>query len=167
VPATVTAPTSITENLGMKDWYSIHYLSTCSGSFQPSSTDPKILTSTKVNATCVRQKAGYVFKLSDILRHELHPSVVAIADEVIQTSYYTASWFALWLVGIIAAAVEIFIFLPLTWYGTRRLNGWSALVSVVSLLNYVYQLMLTNLDFVLMFPDGVCAYNWAFSEGIS
>jgi hypothetical protein len=132
VPSSLTNPTSITQYLGIKDWYSLHYLSTCSGSFQPSITDPSILTSNKINITCIRRNAGYIFTISSILREELHSSVVGIADEVTQASYYTASWIALWLIGIVAAVVEMFIYLPLTWYGTRRLNGYSTLVSFVS-----------------------------------
>ncbi|PMD13350.1 hypothetical protein NA56DRAFT_651812 [Hyaloscypha hepaticicola] len=136
VPSSLTNPTSITQYLGIKDWYSSHYLSTCSGSFQPSTTNPNVLTSNKINSTCVRRNAGYAFTISNILREELHPSVVGIADEVTQASYYTASWIALWLIGIVAAVVEMFIFLPLTWYGTRRLNGYSTLVSFISYISF-------------------------------
>jgi hypothetical protein len=132
IPPSVTNPTSITQYLGIKDWYSIHYLSTCSGFFQPSSENVNLLTSKKIDVVCVKQKPGYVFSISDTLRHELDPSVAAIADEVTQASYYTASWVALWLAGIIAATAEMFILLPLTWHGTRRLNGYSTLVSFVS-----------------------------------
>jgi hypothetical protein len=120
--------------LGIKDWYSIHYLSICSGSFQPSSADPNVLTPKKIDSTCVRKNAGYVFTISDILRQEFHPSVVGITDEVTQASYYTAPWIALWFIGIIAAFVELLIFLPLTWHGTRRLNRYSFLVALVSYL---------------------------------
>jgi len=109
----------------------MHYLSVCSGSFEPSSEDPNFLTSNKIDIVCVKQPSGYVFSISDTLRHGIDPSVAAIADEVTQASYYTASWIALWYVGIFAAIVDMFIFLPLTWHGTRRLNGYSTLVSFV------------------------------------
>jgi len=110
----------------------MHYLSICSGSFQLSSADPNLLTSKKIDSTCVRKNAGYIFTISDILRRELHASVVGIADEVTQASYYTAPWIALWLTGIIAAFLELLIFLPLTWHGTRRLNGYSFLTALIS-----------------------------------
>jgi hypothetical protein len=128
VPPSVTNPTVINRYLGLQDWYSIHYLSTCSGFF---AANDEFLTSTKINVTCVKQKSGYVYAISNILRDELHPSVADIADEVTQASYYTAPWIALWYIGIITAIVEMFVFLPLTWYGTRRLNGYSTLVSFV------------------------------------
>jgi hypothetical protein len=134
VPIQIANPTTITQYLGIKDWYSVHYLNTCSGSFQRSSKNTNVLTSNKINITCVRRNSGYVFTISDILRRELHPSVAEIADEVAQASYYTAPWIALWYIGIIGAFVEMLIFLPLTRYGTRRLNGYSALTSFVSAL---------------------------------
>ncbi|CZR66976.1 uncharacterized protein PAC_16875 [Phialocephala subalpina] len=135
VPSSITNPTSITQYLGIKDWYSIHYLSTCSGFFRPDPKNDNLLTSQWTNVTCTKKNSGYVFTISDILRHELHTGVAAIADEVMQTSYYTASWIALWYIGIVLAIVEMFIFLPLTWPGTRRLNGYSTLVSFVSYLS--------------------------------
>ncbi len=169
VPSSLTNPTSITQYIGIKDWYSLHYLSTCSGSFQLSTTNPNVLTSNKINITCVRRNAGYVFTISNILREELHPSVVGIADEVTQASYYTMSWIALWLMGIIAAFVEMFVFLPLTWYGTRRLNGYSTVVSFVcfcssfSLPNH----LLTFSDFIHLISSRVFSCSWKFPESIS
>lgn len=168
VPSSLTNPTSITQYLGIKDWYSSHYLSTCSGSFQPSTTNPNVLTSNKINSTCVRRNAGYAFTISNILREELHPSVVGIADEVTQASYYTASWIALWLIGIVAAVVEMFIFLPLTWYGTRRLNGYSTLVSFVSSYSScsLSNRLLTCSDFIHLIPSRLVSCSGTFPESI-
>lgn len=132
VPSSITNPTSITQFLGIQDWYSIHYFSTCSGSFARSSENGGVQTSQKTNITCVKQTSGYSFTISDILRKELHPSVAAIADDVTQAKQYTAPWIILWYIGLISAIVEIFTFLPLTWCGTRRLNGYSTILCFIS-----------------------------------
>lgn len=137
--------------------------------FSASTTNPSVLTSNKINITCVRRNAGYVFTISNILREELHPNVVGIADEVTQASYYTVSWIALWLIGIVAAVEEMFIFLPLTWYGTRRLNGYSTLVSFVcSCSSYSLQNpLLTCSDFIHLISSRLVSCNWTFPESIS
>jgi len=130
VPSSVTNPGSITQYLQIKDWYSIHYLSNCSGSFLPNSKN-NLLTSIKINIECTRRTSGYVYTLSDVLREQLDPSVISLADVISQVSYYTAPWIALWYIGLITAILEMFL-LPLTWLGKRRLNGYSTLLAAIS-----------------------------------
>ena len=111
----------------------MHYLSTCSGSFARSSQNSNILSANKVNITCTKRSSGYSFNIADVLRSELHPSVLGLADEVTQETEYTSAWITLWYIGIVTAVLEMFVFLPLTWPGVRRLNGWSALNAFASL----------------------------------
>ncbi|KAE8448876.1 hypothetical protein EG329_008878 [Mollisiaceae sp. DMI_Dod_QoI] len=148
VPSSVIHLSTIAQYLQIKDWYSIHYLSNCSGSFLQNSQNNNFLTSTKTNIECTHRTSGYVYTLSDVLREELNPSVVSLADEITQVSYYTAPWIALWYIGLITAVLEIFL-LPLTWFGRRRLNGYSTLLSgvgpsfscIVSSLTYIPDLV--------------------------
>jgi hypothetical protein len=60
------------------------------------------------------KKSRYSYAISKILKDELYPSVIVIADEITQVSYYTALWITLWYIGIIAAIMEMFILQPLT-----------------------------------------------------
>ncbi|KUJ10190.1 uncharacterized protein LY89DRAFT_787811 [Mollisia scopiformis] len=142
VPTSVTNPSSITQYLQIQDWYSIHYLSTCSGSFAIDPTT-NLLTSMKTNITCTNQKSGYVYTLSDILRKELPSSVASLAAEITQVSYYTAPWIALWYIGLITALIEIVI-LPMTWAGKRRINGYSFLVTFISYISFQISAALTT-----------------------
>jgi len=143
VPSFVTNPNSITQYLQIKDWYSIHYLSNCSGSFLRNSKNINLLTSIKTNIECTRRTSGYVFTLSDILRDQLDSSVVSLADEITQVSYYTAPWIALWSIGLITATLELFL-LPLTWLGKRRLNGYSTLLAAISYTSFQISAGLTT-----------------------
>lgn len=86
VLSTEESPTVITKYLGIHDWYSVHYLSTCSGYFARSSEDENILSSNKINITCVKKNSGYSYNIAEVLRSELHPSVIGIADEVTQAT---------------------------------------------------------------------------------
>ena len=131
----------------------MHYLSTCSGSFARSSRDANFLTAKKVNITCTKRSSGYSFNIADILRSELHPSVLGLADEITQITEYTAPWIALWYIGIVTAIMEMFVFLPLTWPGVRRLNGWSALNSFASAHATTFFLLLISLDLIPLLPS--------------
>jgi hypothetical protein len=130
LPPDLTNVPSLTQYLGVKDWYSMHYLRTCSGFYAPSSSNPSLLTSTQINRTCKRQSPGYSFSVHDALQQELDPSVKAFAEDVNTKSYSTMPWVGLWYIGIIAAGVVILL-LPFTWEGVRRMNGYCALVSFV------------------------------------
>jgi hypothetical protein len=133
VPSDVSNPPSITQYLGVKDWYSMHYLSVCEGYWAPDPTSTG-LTSTKVNITCTSQSSGYSFSLVTHVQNELDPTVQRLADEVTATSSYrTAPWVGFWYVGIVLAFVEILL-LPLTFEGTRRINRYTFVLSIVSLI---------------------------------
>jgi len=135
VPSDVTNPPSITKYLGVQDWYSMHYLSVCSGFFVPSKTDSLFLTSREVNVTCNRQSSGYTFSLSHILRDELKPSVKSLAAEfeMKAKSYNTAPWINLWYAGIVFAFQELFV-LPFTFSGKRRINMYTFTLALISAL---------------------------------
>jgi hypothetical protein len=132
VPPTVTDPASVSQYLGIKDWYSIHYLSTCSGYWERNADG--LVNSKRVNITCVPQSSGYSYKISDVLRQGLHPSVLGIADEVTQATEYTAPWIALLYVGLILAILEMFVVLPLAWSGKMRVNQYNAHLAFFSYL---------------------------------
>lgn len=133
MPLHVTNPPSLTKYLGAKDWYSMHYLSICSGYFVPSVSDPSLLTSRKVNMTCNRQSSGYTFSLAKLLRNELKPSVKSLADQIgaRAKSYDTAPWINLWYAGIVFAFLELLV-LPFTFSGERRINMYTFILALVS-----------------------------------
>jgi hypothetical protein len=132
LPPDLTNIPSLTQYLGVKDWYSMHYLRTCSGFYAPSSSNPSLLTSTQINRTCKHQSPGYSFSVHDVLQQELDLSVKAIAEDVNTKSYNTMPWVGLWCIGIIDAGFLILL-LPYTWEGVRRMNGYCVLVSFVGL----------------------------------
>jgi hypothetical protein len=130
LPPGVANPPSLTQYLGVKDWYSMHYLRTCSGFFTASSSNPSLLTAKKIRITCTTQSAGYTFILNDLLRRELHSSVQALADTIAASKYDTQPWYSLWQVGQVTGLAAT-ISIPLTWAGTRRLNGICVMWSFV------------------------------------
>jgi hypothetical protein len=67
VPTDITNPPSITRYLSIKDWYSMHYFSVCSGYYIPSGLNTSLLTSSTTNVICVRQWSGYNFSLQDTI----------------------------------------------------------------------------------------------------
>jgi hypothetical protein len=130
LPPGVTHPPSLTQYLGVKDWYSMHYLRTCSGFFTVSSSNPSLLTPKKINITCTSQGAGYTFILNDLLRKGLNPSVQALADDIPGSRYNTRLWYSMWQVGQVTG-ISALITIPYTWAGTRRVNGYCVLWSFV------------------------------------
>jgi len=145
----VANPPSITRYLGVKDWYAMHYLSICSGFFQPSTINPALLTSTRVNVSCTRQVSGYTFSLSSILKTQLQLSVQELAAEVAANvkDYNTSSWVSLWYTGITTCFATILI-LPFTFSGTRRLNLNAFIVAGVSRLSFQAGILLLLLLFI-------------------
>lgn len=133
VPANVTNLPSLTKYLGVKDWYSMNYLSICSGYFAPSVSDPSLLTSTKLNITCTRQPSGYTFSLAKLLRNELKPSVKSLADQIGVTtkSYDTAPWISFWYAGIVFTFLELLV-LPFTIGGKSRIHMYTFILALVS-----------------------------------
>jgi len=126
IPSGSTNPPSITQYLGVHDWYTLHYFSNCSGFFAPSLTNPSILTSKMVNITCHRQFSGYHFSPHDVIQSTLLPGVSGIAETVSTATYQTATWSSLWYAGIGNLAVASFE-LPWTFTGRRSwLNFWIA-----------------------------------------
>ena len=123
VPPLLNTTASLTQYIGIKDWYSMHYLSICSGFFAPS-------TSNKVNISCTHHMSGYTFNLQDTLRSELYPSVISLADDITPRTFYTTPWIALWYIGLICAVLELGLLLW-TWTGKRRLNGFGSLLALV------------------------------------
>jgi hypothetical protein len=109
VPSDVTHPPSITQYLGTRDWYTMHYFSNCSGFFAPSAINPSILTAQKINITCTRQASGYIFKPHDVIKSHLLPSVQSLADTVSASQYETSTWSSLWYSGIGNMVVTAFI----------------------------------------------------------
>lgn len=134
IPSEVMNPASITQYIGVKDWYSLHFLSVCSGFFAPCDSDSSILTSSQVNVTCARQASGYIFSLVDILRAGLKPNVMSLADNIDAktATCHTAPWVNLWYAGIVFIVFGIVV-LPLTFSGRRRINKYTSLLSLVSL----------------------------------
>ena len=132
LPPGITYPSSLTQYLGVKDWYSMHYLRTCSGFFAVSSgsSSPSLLTPKKINITCTTQGAGYTFILNDLLRKELNPSVQALANDIPELRCNTRPWYSVWQVGQVTGIIAA-IAIPFTWAGTRRLNGYCTLYSFV------------------------------------
>jgi hypothetical protein len=130
LPAEVINPPSLTQYLGVKDWYSMHYIRNCSGFFATSGSNPSLLTPRKINITCTSQSTGYTFILNDILRDGLNPSVQALADEIPESHYDTRPYYSLWQVGQVTSIVAATT-IPSTWAGTRSRNGYCALWSLV------------------------------------
>jgi hypothetical protein len=130
LPPAVTNPPSLTQYLGVKDWYSMHYLRTCSGSFAVSTSNPSLLTPGKINITCTTQSAGHTFILNDLLRQGLNPNVQVLAEDIPQSRYNTRPWYSMWQVGQVTG-ISAAIAIPFTWAGTRRLNGYCVLWSFV------------------------------------
>ena len=133
LPAGVTNPPSLTQYLGVKDWYAMHYLRTCSGFYAPSTSNPTLLTSTKTNITCTKQHLGYSLSVYASLQGDLKPSVQGLLQDIPAKSYNTAPWAALWIIGIMATIVLILL-LPWTFEGVRRINGYCVLCAFVRLL---------------------------------
>lgn len=129
LPPGISNPPSLTQYLGVKDWYSMHYLRTCSGFFAVSSTSSP-LTPKKINITCMNQPAGYTFILNDLLRKGLHPGVQALADEIPESRIVTEPFYAMWQVGQVTGILAL-VSIPSTWAGTRRANGYCAVWSFV------------------------------------
>jgi hypothetical protein len=107
--------------------YTLH---TCSGFFAISSSNSSLLNPKKINITCTAQAAGYTFILNDLLREELNPSVQALADNIPEVRYNTRPWYSVWQVGQVTG-IMVAVAIPFTWAGTRRLNGYYVLWSLV------------------------------------
>lgn len=124
VPPDVTNPPSITQYLGVKDWYRMHYFTICSGFWAPSTSNPSLLTDNKINITCTRQISGYVFSLSSILTKELKPGVQKLAAEVAANfgDQNTSTWSSLWYAGIVNGFFALVV-LPYLFRGKR--GAWS------------------------------------------
>ena len=130
LPPGVTHPPSLTQYIGVKDWYSMHYVRSCSGFFAVSSSNPSLLTPKKINITCTTQSAGYTFILNDLLRKGLNPSVQVLATDIPESRYNTRPWYSMWQVGLVTGFSAL-IAIPFTWAGTRRMNGACVLWSFV------------------------------------
>jgi len=124
---------SITRYLGIKDWYSMSYLSTCSGYYASSRANPRLLSTSKVNVTCSKQSLGYTFSLSKILQNDIEGSAEGVVREasVKFKDYKTKTWVSLWIVGVITAFVDVLL-LPFAWDGTNRLNMYTFLSALIS-----------------------------------
>lgn len=132
IPASVTTPVSITQYLGIADWYSIHYLATCQGYFTVDPTTD-LLTSTKNNITCVVQDFGYTFSLLDTVSAELKPSVKGVISDIPSNfaKEETKLGAVFLTLGIILAGIE-FVVLALTIRGVLHINIHSFIIAVVS-----------------------------------
>ena len=130
LPPGVTHLTSLTQYLGVKDWYSMHYVRICSGFFAVSNSNPFLLAPKKINITCSTQSAGYTFILNDVLRKGLNRSVQVLANDIPGSRYNTRPWYSMWQVGQVTG-ISALITIPFTWAGTRRLNGYCVLWSFV------------------------------------
>lgn len=156
---------SITQYLGIKDWYTIHYLSICSGFYVPSESNPSLLTTSSVNVTCTRQRSGYTFWIADILRAGLKPSVQSLVEidhfTIDTRSYNTAPWVNLWYAGIVFAFLEFFL-LPFTFSGKRRLNMWAFIATLISFLMFDISSGLVTGHVIGMHRHGLATYPAAF-----
>lgn len=136
LPHGITKPSSLTQYLGIKDWYSIHYLRNCSGYFAPDVDNPSRLSATKTNIVCTHQHTGYHFNLNNIIQRQLKPGVQELAGNIAANSYDTSPWVALWIMGIVFNGMVILL-LPHTWGGVARINGYCSLVALVSSLHRI------------------------------
>jgi hypothetical protein len=116
--------------LGTKDWYTMHYFSICSGFWAPSTINPSLLTSTKINVLCTRQTSGHTFSLSQILASELLPSVRSLLADVPTKSYNTSPWSNCWYIGIADCFVACML-LPFAFSGKRRCINDKVLVQAL------------------------------------
>lgn len=143
IPSDANNLTSITQYLGVYDWYSMHYLITCFGFFAPSTVNPSLFTKLKVNSACARQTSGYTFKLHDVIEDQLLPSVRDLANSVSTAEYMTNTWSSLWYAGIGNCVLTAMVLLQ-NFAGKRPwLNGWICCDAFVrptswSLILYLY-----------------------------
>jgi hypothetical protein len=122
----------------------MHYFSTCSGFFAPSTSNPSLLSATKINVTCVRQGSGYIFSLGSILQRDINPSILALADEAASKvkNVDTRAWIILWYTGISTCFLTL-CGLPFSFSGRRRhvnlrnfiTSGVCALLPIMSRIN--------------------------------
>jgi hypothetical protein len=171
VPSEVANPASITQYLGLKDWYTMHFFVICSGFFAPSAINPSLLTSARVNITCVRQSTGYTFSLSDILQADLKPGLRDLSKEVADNvkSYNTAPWVHLWITGISSCFLTILV-LPWKFVGAagrRALLPLSFLYSGACIyLSYRWPL-LSKIDLVYDFLHRRRTHYWTCARNSS
>jgi hypothetical protein len=120
VPPDSNNPPSITQYLGVKDWYRMYYFEICSGFWAPSTSNPSLLTDNNINITCTRQVSGYVFSLSSILAMELKPGAQKLAAEVAANfkDQNTGPWSGLWYTGISNGFLAL-VALPYIFSGRR------------------------------------------------
>lgn len=137
VPPSVANPPSITQYLGIHDWYSIHYLSNCSGFFAPSTSNPAVLSSNKVNITCKRQISGYSYNPHEVVKSQIRQEVKGLADNLDNDTYKTGVWISLWYSGIGNCVLVVFL---LPWNFKRQREWvrsgvfWQSFVSTVMFL---------------------------------
>lgn len=76
----------LSAELGISQWYSLHVMTSCEGSYSPNATTP----GAGYNVTnCTAQAAGFQFNLTEVLDHEisvgpldLNPADLPIPDEI-------------------------------------------------------------------------------------
>ena len=128
----------------------MHYLSSCSGFFEPSTSDPSQLTPNMINVTCVARPSGYTFSLGSILQQDINPSIRELADEVASKvkNVDTGPWVGVWYLGISTSGVTL-VDIPFTFSGRmRNMNWWNFMWSgvVSTLLSVQSWHELTKLD---------------------
>ncbi|KAH8773325.1 hypothetical protein BGZ57DRAFT_1005308 [Hyaloscypha finlandica] len=100
IPSDVANPPSITQYLNVKDWYSMHYFSVCSGYYIPSSSNPPVLSSSTTNITCVRRHSGYSFLLHDTIASTLPSEVIGLAEKMTAQRWSTMTAISAWYTGV-------------------------------------------------------------------
>jgi hypothetical protein len=124
---------SITRDLGVKDWYEMHYLAVCSGFYGISAVYlPLRLTDERFDVECERQASGYTFSLRAILEDELGLSVRTLTNGVAsEDEIGTKTWIGLWITGIVFCVLGIAV-LPTSFNGWNRNSAFTSLFSGVS-----------------------------------
>jgi hypothetical protein len=134
------------------DWYTIYFLTSCSGYYAPVhlaggldiSSSASALAVQKVNVTCTREAGGYTFDLFVKTGLQYLLANVTFSDgspNIIDTQ----PMFAVFLVGCVLASLVICA-LPLTVLGLLHSNGRLALVAFVSLVFLFLEISMLELS---------------------
>lgn len=82
----------LSAELGISQWYSLHVMNACEGSYSPNATTPGAGYNT---TNCTAQEAGFQFNLTEVVNHEisfgpldLNPADLPIPDEITDAINY-------------------------------------------------------------------------------
>ena len=116
VPTNVSNPASITRYFGVKDWYSVHFLSSSSGYYIASTENPSLLTSKRSDVACSWQAK---FSIQSTLQEEPKESIRGLASYDTSRDMGNVALINVWAAGI-AICLAIIILLPFEFSGRSR-----------------------------------------------